>query len=230
MKYIIIGLGNFGKTLAITLNDMGHEVIGVDSEEKHINEVKEYLTYVVCMDATHQENLQNLPLDSSDAVIVTIGEHTGNSIMTTALLRQAGVENIICRTNSDLHKTVLETMGIKEIIHPEYEAAHQLASRLEFKEMLTSYSLTDEYKIAEVECTRKIEGHSIEELSLPATYDLLILTIMRKKNKKNLLGIGRPVRQVLGIVEPDLVLEPDDNLVLFGSQKNIKKFVDYLSD
>ncbi len=225
MKYIIIGLGNFGSTLASTLYDTGHEVIGVDSKEERTNSLKDYLTYVICLDATQREGLESLPLDTADAVVVSIGKQTGQSIMTAALLKQLGVERIICRATSALHKTVLETMGIKEIVFPEKQAAQRLASKLEYEDVIESFSLGEKYRIAEIDCPESFVGNSLAELSIPKDHNLLVLTIMRKKEKTNLLGISRSVNESLGIIKPDMTLQKDDILVVFGNQDDIRTFV-----
>src|SRR5690554_1236994 len=105
MKYIILGLGNFGRALAIQLTERGHEVIGADKSMTKVEQLKEKVTHTICMDTTDVDAVEALPLKDVDAVIVAIGEDEGASLLTTALLKQLQVKRIIGRVVSDLQKT-----------------------------------------------------------------------------------------------------------------------------
>src|SRR5690606_933068 len=118
MKYIILGLGNFGASLAEKLTEMGNEVIGVDTNMSKIEMLKDKITHVVSLDSTDLTAVSNLPLKETDVVIVAIGEDKGANILATALMKQLNVKRLISRAVSPLQKMVLEAMGIKEIIHP----------------------------------------------------------------------------------------------------------------
>src|SRR5690606_29228973 len=119
MKYIVLGLGHFGRSLAVHLTELGHEVIGVDVKIAIVEQLKEKITHTVCLDSTDKEAVGSLPLKDSHAVIVAIGEEEGASLMTVAVLKQLKVKRIIGRVVSDLQKTVLEAMEIAEYIMPE---------------------------------------------------------------------------------------------------------------
>ena len=226
MKYIIIGLGNFGTSLAITLTDMGHEVIGVDKEMTLAESIKDQITHSICMDTTNQQAIKTLPLKDADTVIVGIGENEGASIMTTALLKKMGVERLICRAVSPIHQTVLETMNVQEIVHPEKEMAERLAMKMEFEHVVEAFSLTDKYKIAEVDIPKECVGKTIGAVNFPEEHNLSVLTIIRKKQRRNLLGVIKPIQEVTGVIKRDMQLEEGDLLVIFGAREDIKKFVE----
>ena len=118
MKYIVIGLGNFGSSIAEQLTEMGNEVIGVDISMSKVESMKEKITHAISLDATDMEAVKNLPLKDCDVVIVGIGEDKGANIMAAALMKQMKVRRIISRAIDPLQRTVLQTMGITEIIHP----------------------------------------------------------------------------------------------------------------
>jgi trk system potassium uptake protein len=111
MKFIIIGLGNFGASLAIKLTEMGHEVIGVDKRQEKIEGVKDRLTFTIALDSTNLGAIKNLPIEESDVVIVAIGEDEGASILTTALIKQHNPKRLISRAITVLHHSVLEASG-----------------------------------------------------------------------------------------------------------------------
>ena len=123
MKYLVIGLGNFGSTLATTLTDMGHSVIGVDSNEHCIEEIKDRIDLAYIMDATERVSLRSLPLDEIDYVIVAIGQSMDSSLRAVASLKELKVKNIIARALDTTHSSILRAMDIKKILIPESYAA-----------------------------------------------------------------------------------------------------------
>ena len=111
MKYLIIGLGNYGGVLAEELTALGHEVVGVDQNELHVDRLKDKMAVSFVIDATDEMALQVLPLKTVDVVIVAIGENFGASIRVVSLLRKYQVKHIYARAVDDVHKTVLEAFS-----------------------------------------------------------------------------------------------------------------------
>ena len=129
MKYLVIGLGNFGKTLAQALTDNGHEVIGVDIESRNIEQIKDRIAFSYIMDATDPLALRSLPLTEIDCAIVAIGRSMDHSLRTVAALKQLKVENIYARALDSVHKSILEAMSISKIFIPESYAAKLFATK-----------------------------------------------------------------------------------------------------
>lgn len=225
MKYIIVGIGNFGGYLAKRLTNLGHEVIGIDSNESKIESIKDSITHSIVMDATDQAAVKNLPLKDTDIVIIAIGEDVGSSIMSTAIFKQLKSKRIIARAINDLHETVIQAIGVDEIIHPEEETADRLAKRLEMKGVLDSLEISDEYNIVEVKVPKRYVAMTVAKADIRKEYYLNILTIIRIEQKKNLLGINTPHKNVIGVVTPDYKFAPEDILLLFGKIKNIQDFL-----
>lgn len=130
MKYLIIGLGNFGKTLAEELTDKGHEVIGVDNDERKVEVVKDRISIAYIMDATETSSLRALPLDEIDYAIVAIGQSMENSLRATAALKELSVKKIYARALDSVHKSILKAMSIKKIFVPESYAARLFADKI----------------------------------------------------------------------------------------------------
>ncbi|MBN1985147.1 MAG: TrkA family potassium uptake protein, partial [Prolixibacteraceae bacterium] len=143
MKFIIIGLGNFGSSLAEKLTQMGHEVIGVDKKIEKIEEFKDKITQAICLDCKHQDAVKNLPLKNTDVVVVGIGEDEGANILTTALMKKMNVPRLISRSVSPIHETVLEAMEVTEIVRPEEETAERWAKKLSATSIINSLELAD---------------------------------------------------------------------------------------
>lgn len=130
MKYLVIGLGNFGNTLACNLTDMGHDVIGVDSNEHRIEEIKEKIAVSYIMDATEKAALRSLPLDEIDCAVVAIGQSMDSSLRIVASLKEMKVTPIYARALDMTHKSILAAMNIQKIFIPESLAAGIIAEHL----------------------------------------------------------------------------------------------------
>ncbi len=225
MKFIIIGLGNFGASLAVKLTDLGHEVVGVDLRQDKVEAYKDKMAYTVNVDTTNPSCINALPLSGTDCAIIAIGENEAASVMSTAVMKQTFIKRIISRAVTPLQTTVLEAMGIEEIIYPEDESAERLANSLDLKGVLDSFSLSQYYNIVEAKVPPLFIGKTIEEVDFRRTYQLNVLTLLKNKKTVNLLGAVSSSREVLGIVLPETVLEADDYLVVFGKTKDIKRFL-----
>lgn len=225
MKYIVLGLGHFGRSLGIHLTELGHEVIGADLNIQIVEQLKDKITHTVCLDTTDREAVTSLPLKDSDAVIIAIGEDEGASLLTTALVKQLGVKRIIGRVVSDLQKTVMEAMQIDEYIMPEEEAAERLAMRLDNIDIVDSFKISDRYSIIETKVPPKYLGMSLKEANLTNRYKVIVLTTVRFTDS---MQNGKPEqnKEASGIAKSDTMLNENDLLVLFGELSDIKKLIE----
>lgn len=229
MKFIIIGMGNFGSTLGLRLVEDGHEVLGVDRDMSIVNMFQDKLTHTICMDTTDELAIQRLPLSDTDVVIISIGEDIGASVTTTALIKKYCNTKIISRAISPVHHTILEAMGIKDIIHPEAEFADQLANRLIVDGALKTLVLDNKFEIVEVKAPAQLQGKSVEEADLRGKWGVTIVTILKKARRRSILGTTVERNEVVGVVRPDTMLEAEDTLVLFGHNADIRKMLEATS-
>lgn len=225
MKYIIVGLGSFGASLAVKLTEEGNEVIGIDTNMNKVENYKERISHTICMDSTDEFTVSGLPLKDTDMVIVAIGENKGANIMTTALFKNFQVKRLISRSIDTLHEKVLHAIGVDEIVHPEEESAERWAKKLCLKGVVDSFELSDDYSIVEVNVPLKFDGKTIREINIRETYNLLVLTTITNKEEKSIVGKTRNVTKVKGVASPDNRLNKADILVVYGANKDIKKFL-----
>ena len=226
MKYIIVGMGNFGGFLATRLTEMGHEVIGVDSSEVKIEQVKDKITHAILMDATDSVTVKTLPYKDADAVIITIGENVGASIMVTAIFKQLNVERLISRSINEVHETVSKAIGVSESVHPEEDSAERMAKRLQMKNVLDSLDLSDDYNVIEVKTPERYVGMTLEETNLRKEYKVTVITIIHEIKRTNMLGKKSITKKVVGVVNGDTKIESGDILVLFGLAKDIQRILE----
>ncbi|MFH4967489.1 TrkA family potassium uptake protein [Gaetbulibacter sp. M240] len=225
MKYIVVGLGSFGASLAEKLTEQGNEVIAIDTSMNKVDTYKERITHTICMDATDEFTVSGLPLNDTDMVIVAIGEDKGANVMTTALFKNFQVKRLISRAIDDLHEKVLHAIGVDEIVHPEEESAERWAKKLCLKGVVDSFELSDDYSIVEVNVPARFDGKTIKEINIREIYNLLVLTTIANTEIKSIVGKTRNVTKVKGVASPNNVLNKDDILVVYGANKDIKKFL-----
>lgn len=130
MKILIIGLGNFGTTLATELTEQGHDVIGVDHLEQRIDDIKDRISVAYILDATERTALKQLPLEEIDCAVVAIGQSMDYSLRTVAALKELGVAKVYARAIDETHQAILRAMQIQKIFIPERYAARIFADRL----------------------------------------------------------------------------------------------------
>jgi trk system potassium uptake protein TrkA len=225
MKYIIVGLGSFGSSLAIKLTEMGNEVIGVDTSMKKIDALKDKISHAVCIDATDQFTITGLPLKDTDVVIVAIGEDQGANVMVTAIFKNLNVKRLISRAINPLHENVLQALGVDEIVHPEEETAERWAKKLCLRGVVDSFELGSDYSIVEATVPNHYIGKTLLEIDIRRKHKLLILTTIKKEQIGANVGTSKIVSKVMGVLSPDEKLETGDILVLFGSNKDINAFL-----
>ncbi|HLV47147.1 MAG TPA: TrkA family potassium uptake protein [Flavobacterium sp.] len=229
MKFIIVGLGNFGASLAEKLTQQGNEVIGIDSRMEKVNSLKEKISHTICMDATDEETVADLPLKNTDIIMVCIGEDQGANVMATALFKNLGVKRLISRSINPLHENVLRAIGVDEIVRPEQENAERWAKKLCLKGVIDSFELNKNYSIVEVKTPEYFVGKSIEEIEFRKKHNILILTILKQTQESSFLGTTKNTTTSQGIPDFETILENDDILVLYGNNKDLNKFVNYKS-
>ncbi|WP_185869669.1 potassium channel family protein [Blattabacterium cuenoti] len=225
MKIIIIGLGNFGRSLALNLTDNGHEVFGIDHKIEKVDLLKDHIANVVCMDANNESAYKVLPIQQANLGIVAIGENEGSSIITTAILKKKYKHlRIVSRSLSKIHDTILEAMGINDVVHPEQDAAFRLTKQISFNYALDYFRVDNKHSIAEVFSPFSFSGKSVKSLKLTQKYYVSLITVIR--DIKNPMSFKKnSTRKVIGLVTGDTILQKGDILTIFGSNKSIMNFL-----
>lgn len=222
MKIIVFGLGNFGMSLSLSLTETGNEVIGIDKQMDKVNLLKDKISHVICMDSTNELAYDAVPLKDADKVVVAIGENEGAAIITTAIIKKLSDVKIISRALSPIHDTVLEAMGIYSIIHPEQDSADRLTKQINFKSTLENYQLDNNFTISEVLAKPEFYEKTLQELDTIDKYHLTLITIIRKREKRNLIGKKSTVKESIGRPTPETKIEENDILVVYGNNRDIE--------
>lgn len=225
MKYIVIGLGNFGVSLAKQLAQNGHEVIGVDNSDLKVEEYKDAMTTTICLNSVEETALRSLPLNEVDAVVVAIGEDLAASVQTIALLKKIGVQRIIGRALSPLHETIIEAIGIADILNPEREAARNMVGRLESVLVADQFAISDDYSLMEIRVSGILVKQTIEQVGFEQNFNLKLLSVKRELETRNFIGITKREMRVMDTFGGQTLLLSGDQVVLFGRISDFQRFL-----
>ena len=224
MKYIIIGLGNYGHVLAEELSVLGHEVIGADISESRVDSIKDKVATAFVIDATEELSLAVLPLNSVDIVIVAIGENFGASIRVVALLKQKKVQHIYARAIDAVHRSVLEAFNLEKILTPEEDAARSLVQLLDFGTNMEAFRVDSEYYVVKFSVPEKFIGYFVNELNLDEEFHLKLIGLKRANRIENCLGISLTEHSIVNELPENDKIQEGDELVCYGKYRDFQKF------
>lgn len=230
MKFVIIGLGQFGKALALYLTDNGYEVTVLERQESAVDEIKNYVADARVGDATDIRVLQRLDLVGDDThVIVAVGENfMERSIIITAQLKEMGVKNLYARAVNDLQARVLKLIGVKDLFRVEDVAARRLADLFINEGLMRLRKIDATHSLAEVKLPEEWVGKTLMAVDMRKRHQINLLTIRRGKVtevEESDDVLNTPEQPVIDMPEPSLVFKEGDVLVIFGKDENLQEFV-----
>ena len=211
LQVAVIGLGRFGQSVATTLTDLGCDVLAIDSDMKRVEAIAKTVTHAVQIDATDEENLKTLGLPNFDAVVLATGKYVQDSILSALIIREMGVENVIAKASSELHKRALEKIGVNKVVYPERDSGVKLAHSLMSMNLIEYLEITPEYQVAEIIIQDRFHGKTIKEADLRNRYGVNILAIREGEN-------------INAVPQAEDILHKGDMLVVLGSKKDLKIF------
>jgi trk system potassium uptake protein TrkA len=224
-KFAVIGLGQFGNAIARTLSLRGAEVLAIDSDEQHIDDIKEDVSYAVCMDATDIKVLRAHNVHEMDAVVVAIGEDFEALMLCVVQLMELNVKRIMARANGKHQRLILEKIGVTEILSPENDVGLAVAERLLNPNILTSLLLPDNYEIVEIKTPRSIANRTLSDINLRSKYNLNLITL---KRETEVIKDSEVVKEchILGVPNSETVLIETDTIIVFGLVRDIERFLE----
>lgn len=215
-RFAIIGLGNFGMRLATMLAEAGAEVIAVDRDRDLIEEIRDQVTLAVCLDSTDPDALKAQGIDKVDVAVVSIGTSFEDAALTTVVLKQLGVPRVIARATAPIRGQVLSRIGADDIVNPEQEAADRWRNQLLAPSIIERIELAEGYSLAQTPAPESFYNKTLQQLDVRRKYKLNVVAIRRTVEEQDNNGLLRR-RQSIIVPMPDTTIEPDDVLLLIGS-------------
>lgn len=207
---LLVGVGRFGRHIAIQLAQMGHQVMAVDTSEDRINDVLPFVTNAQIGDSTNADFLRTLGIGNYDVCIVTISGNFQNSLETTSLLKELGAKCVVSRAERDVQAKFLLRNGADHVVYPEKQVAKWVAIRYSSNHIFDYIEIDDQHAIFEVEIPEGWIGKSVGELDI------------RRKYGINILGIKRSGKTEVSIT-PDTVLSGETTILALGEYKTLQK-------
>jgi len=223
-RFAVIGLGRFGKKLAIALAMSGAEVVAIDKNRDEIELLRDQVSHAVRLDSTDEEALKAQGVDKCDVAIVSIGQGTGrgfeSAVLTVVNLKQMGVKQIYARAEDPIAGEVFSKIGATEVIYPEIESAQRWAYKLIAPQIGEKIDFAPGYSLARVKAPASFDGKTVMDLQLRQKYNIKLVAIKRdeegKTKKSEKAGI-------INVPMPNTVINQGDILMVAGSDADLAK-------
>jgi trk system potassium uptake protein TrkA len=208
---LLIGLGRFGKHIAMKLQELNHQVMAVDKEENLVQEILPYVTSAQIGDSTSQSFLESLGVDNYDVCIVAIGNDFQSSLETTSLLKELGAKLVVSRASRDVQEKFLLRNGADKVVYPEKQMANWTAIRYSSEHILDYIQLDGEHAVYEVVTPPQWIGKTVGQLNIRNKFNI---NIMGLRDKEDNLELS---------INADTLLTSDKTLMVLGTYKDVQK-------
>lgn len=213
-RFLVIGLGILGESVAKTLSQEGAEVIAVDSNLNFVNAIKDHVSVAIHGDTTDPKLFDQLGARNVDAAIVCIGENFAGAILTTAHLLDIKVKHVAVRATNALNASIFKRLGAHDVFFVESEMGKILAHKLQNPDMLNEMPLGADFSIVEWAVPDWMQGRSLQDLALPVKYSVHVIAL-RDKN--------RPHEMILPHKES--VLSSQHHVLLSGKNVDLSRLM-----
>lgn len=207
---LLIGVGRFGRHIAMQLSQLGHQVMAVDINEERINDVLPFVTNAQIGDSTNEEFLRTLGIGNFDVCFVTISSNFQNSLETTSLLKELGAKSVVSRAERDVQAKFLLRNGANNVVYPEKQMAKWAAIRYSADHIFDYIEIDEQHAIFEVQVPKEWIGKSVGELDV------------RRRFGINILGIKWAGKTDVSVMS-DTILSDDITVLALGEYKALQK-------
>ena len=189
--FVVIGLGNFGSAVARTIAGAGEDLIAIDQDPLAVQEISDVVPNAVVADTRDIDLLKEAGVEDADVVIVAMGSHLEESIITILNLKELGIKHVIAKANNERYKYVLERIGADTVIQPESEMGQRVALSLINPKIIDIYQITNDFSIMEIKVPELWIEHSLAQLNLREIYGVNIIGVRRENEQKVYTDINK---------------------------------------
>ena len=201
--------------MAMTLAELGQDVIGIDDDAERVRQLADTITQAVELDATDEKALRSVGVQDVDVAVVSIGENIESSLLVVMQLRELGVERVVAKAVTPLHGRILEKLGVSRVIFPEREMAMRIAHGLVIPNVIDYIELSRDFSIVELPAPEMFVGRTLKDLELRPKYGLTLIAIKRQP-------ADSAAAEVTTIVPAaDEIIRTGDVLSLLGSNERL---------
>ena len=223
-RFVIVGAGKFGESVAVTLSKMGCEVMVLDVDKEKVQALSGIVSQAIQMDAMDEKALKSVGIEESDVAVVSIGQQMEASILITMMLKEMGVPTVVTKAISENHGKVLSRIGADRIVFPERDTGIKLANTLMSPTLSDYIEIAPGYQIIEVESPKVLWNKTLIDARIRSKYGIEIIAV--KKSVPELDDAGETtIKEEVTIIPPaETMIEEGDNLVIIGTRDKIVKF------
>ncbi|PID84833.1 MAG: hypothetical protein CSB13_11135 [Chloroflexi bacterium] len=213
-EFVVIGMGRFGKSVAITLTELGHDVLAIDNNKERVQQLSTKLPNIIQLDATNAEGLRQVGIENFDTGLICMSGNFESSLLTTTLLLKFGVSRVICKARTHTQKTILETLGANKVILPEHQAGVHLGRQLATRHFIDFLEVNEDIGIIELEAPPRLFGKTLAQCELRKQMGLSVIAIDRNTN-------------IIANPSADFKIETGDVLMVIGRIEDAEKLSPY---
>ncbi len=212
---IVVGLGQFGMSLARSLAGRGVDVMAIDSREERVRTAATFTADAICFDATDEVALSQTSPQRRDVCVCAIGDEAREgSIIVTALLRQMGAPLVVARATDPLHERILRLVGAHQVVNPERAFGERLSTRLMHTGVIDEVSLGEDLLITELQVPASCVGKTLATLALPRKWEITVIAVRRRDSP------------AVSLPDPKEELEAGDILIVVARTGAVDKFLE----
>ena len=210
-QFAVFGLGSFGKSVALTLQSFGCDVIAVDNCYEKIQDIADSVSYAMCGDVTEPEFMKTIGARNLDGAVIAVSENLEAAIMATMISKEMGISYVLVKAMDELQGKILEKVGADSIVYPEIDMGEGVAKKLISTEFIDWIELSPDYSLTEKLLPKQWEGKSLAELRVREKYGINVIGILKEDKMDMALDPSKP-------------LQPDDMLFIIGKNSDLEKF------
>ena len=207
-QVMVVGLGRFGSAVARELQALGHEVLGIDSDESNVNEIAPDVTHAVQLDASDEEALRAAGAADFEVAVVAMSSNAQASIFATMALKRLGVGHIVAKAGSALHGSILERVGADRVVYPEREMGVQVAHTHNIPNVIDYLDVAPNFGVEKIAPPQRFIGRTLGELDLPRHIGLTVIAIRRGDR----VTVNPHPSERVGAGDELVLIGPDDRL------------------
>jgi trk system potassium uptake protein TrkA len=211
-RFIVVGLGNFGSSVAETLNATGHDVAALDRDPERVDDMARHVTRAAVGDGSDPRTLKKIGAEDAQAAVISTGDDITASAMTALVMRDLGVEEVYVKVVSHDHARLIEKIGVTETIFPERESGIRLGKRISNRTLLNYVELAPGFSVQEMAVPNRWVGKSLRELALPRKHGISVVAV------HDVL-----LDRVQAVPDPDAMLKESDTLLVAGADTSLAK-------
>lgn len=209
-QFVVLGLGSFGASVAVALQQLGCDVVAVDHDMEQVNKVADKVTYAMQADIGNPELLYSLGTRSFDGLIVAVSESMEGSVMATLVAKEIEVPYVLCKARDKRHAQILRKIGADAIVFPEEEMGKRIARNLISANLADWIELSPDYSVVEIATPVDWVGKTLRELDVRRTHEM------------NVVGI-KEGEHVDITPNPDIPLRAEMILMIVGANAALEK-------